>query len=76
MQSEEEEICKKVKLEDPSYSEEDEEVVDVEELEESDEEEKGKKNKKQETIEVIFRNVINRMKIIFMLTNCLIQNQC
>lgn len=76
MQSDEEEICKKVKLEDPSYSEEEEEVVDVEELEESEEEEKGKKNKKQETIEVIFRNIINRMKIIYMQTNCLILKLC
>lgn len=58
MQSDEEEICKKVKIEDPSYSEEEEEVVDVEELEESEEEEKGKKNKRQETVEVILQNIL------------------
>lgn len=45
MKSDEEEICKKVKIDDPSFVEEEEEIVDVEELEESDEEEKIKKIK-------------------------------
>lgn len=65
-----------MKLEDPSNSEEEEDIVDVEELEESEEEEKGKKNKKQETIEVIFRIILNRMKITYMLTNYLILMLC
>lgn len=45
MKSDEEEICKKVKIDDPSFVEEEEEIVDVEELEESDEEDKNKKIK-------------------------------